>query len=67
MKLKAQAVPYSSVVGAGVLLTDLATGVAVAQIGLISHGKPLGKKGQEALAAQLVELVNRNDIELPNG
>jgi hypothetical protein len=63
VKLKAQAFPYSSIVGGGVLLLD-EKGAAVFQVGLRGTTKGISKEQTDAITARLVELINRCGLEV---
>lgn len=66
MKLKAQIVPYSSIVGGGVLLLD-ERGAAVFQIGLRGTSRGITKEQTEIITTRLVELINRCGLEVEEG
>lgn len=66
MRLKAEAFPYSSIVGGGVLLLD-ERGAAVFQIGLRGTTKGITKEQTEAIATRLVALINRCGLEVEGG
>ncbi|MCO5730151.1 DUF2783 domain-containing protein [Rhizobium sp. SSA_523] len=64
MKLIAQAVSYSSVVGGGILLMTEKGHVAF-QIALIGSTAGISKEQSKAMAARLVELINQHGLEVP--
>lgn len=63
MKLKAEAIRYSSVVGGGVLLLD-ERGAAAFQLALIGTTKGISKDQNGVIAARLVELINTHGLEI---
>jgi len=63
MKLKAQAFPYSSIVGGGVMLLD-EKGAAAFQIGLRGTTKGISKEQSDLITMRLVELINRCGLEV---
>lgn len=63
MKLKAEAFPYSSIVGGGVMLLN-ERGAATFQIGLRGTTKGITKEQTEAITRRLVELINRCGLEV---
>jgi len=61
MKLKAKRVPYSSVVGGGVMLTDT-TGAPRYQIMLIGTTQGIDKTVTDQIGDRLVELINTHGL-----
>lgn len=66
MKLKAKPVPYSSVVGGGVMLL-YPTGAAAFQIVLMGTTKGISREQTVAITARLAELINQHGLEVPEG
>lgn len=59
MKLKAKEVPYSGVVGGGVMLIDPGSGKALGQIMFMCHDETMRSKDvQEKLANVITDAVN---------
>lgn len=63
MRLVAKRVPYSSVVGGGVMLTD-ETGTARYQIMLIGTTQGIDKETTDQIADRIVELIQANGLEV---
>lgn len=61
MKLKAQKVPYSSVVGGGVLLTN-EKGAAQFQIAIFGTTNGITKEQTGAISTFLVDAINKGDL-----
>lgn len=64
MKLKAKLVPYSSVVGGGLMLTS-EDGVAAFILNFMGTTKGITKKQTEAMAKQIAAWINENGFEVP--
>lgn len=65
MKIKAQAFPYSSFVGGGVMLHDK-KGAAVFQISIRGTMSGISKAQTEAISGRLVELINQHGLDVPD-
>lgn len=61
MKLKAKLVPYSSVVGGGILLTD-ENGAARFQIILVGTTKGINKEQNDAICNQLKIIIDEHGL-----
>ncbi len=64
MKLRAERVPYSSVVGGGVMLLDEG-GAVTFQIALIGTRKGISKEQTDAIGDRLVALINEHGMDAP--
>lgn len=65
MKLKAKQVPYSGVVGGGLLLTSEA-GSAAFMIVFTGTTKGITKEQSDAMAKQVAKLINDHGLECPH-
>lgn len=63
MKLLANIVPYSSIVGGGILLAD-EKGAARFQIALMGTTAGISKEQNDAICRQLAILINTHGLEI---
>jgi hypothetical protein len=64
MKIKAQTIQYSSVVGGGIMLLDEA-GRARGQIAFIGGAVRITKEQDAALSKGIADLINAHGLEIP--
>lgn len=65
MKLKAQTVPYSGVVGGGLMLTDT-TGRARFVVNFMGTTEGITKEETEALTKQIEAFISEYGLEVPD-
>lgn len=65
MKLKAQATPYSSTVGGGLMLTD-ERGAAAFIVAFMGTSRGITKEETEALTRQFKAFVDEHGLEVPD-
>lgn len=59
-RLRARAIPYSSVVGGGVMLLD-ETGAVLGQLILLNGGHRFSREQHESICAQVIARINGGD------
>jgi hypothetical protein len=65
MKLKSKVVPYSSVVGGGLMLTDK-DGAARFIVNFMGTTAGISKEQSEALSEQIDALINAHGLSVPS-
>lgn len=65
MKLQAKIVPYSSVVGGGIMLTS-EDGAAAFILNFIGTTKGITKGQTEVVAKQIATWINENGLDVPD-
>lgn len=64
MKLKAKSIPYSGVVGGGLMLTS-EDGATAFILNFMGASKGITKDQTEAMAKQIATWINENGLDIP--
>lgn len=65
MKIRAQPISYSSIVGGGIMLLD-DKGRACGQIAFIGGGSRITSEQDNAMSRQIAALINTHGLEIPD-